>query len=749
MAPRSQHILESFSNLIDLREFFLGIDNYAILKLPEYFPNYYDYEDIDILCENTNAFEQHILKIGKKYIVQGFKLQINTDSDHRHIDFYAPGASKLNFRFDLLGSLDGYKKIVVNPHYHLTVLTTKRKIVHNDVEVSVPALEHDLAIRFLEYFEYFEERPSKIKHMEYIQQSKNITFFDLINKHTNLDISLEDSKGRINLKYKPEVTSESFCVMKSRMDYFLIWGHGILYTSQILDILRNYEAIEIITIIRKKVDDMAQFVQDIYACDTVPFHHLLAKTRYLLTANPEIIFVLVKNKNAHEKYFGEGPFRHIQCQHIKNIKEEIRNKFNPRIGDKRTEDHVVHASDYESQVEYVLKLLGLNSLEYYSTERNPSLCVPYHLGKIDHYDVKEVKIDSLCASIVGRGLVSISDTPHYSYVAGKMADYILYHQKYFGIELTDDHFPDAFDKMINNFSYNDIAESGKQNLIIAKIISNGRYQILDGVHRAAILTYRGISSVKIAIVSQGNSDCLEATELKDNKPVFVHSVAQAFEKKFSHSWLEKNFLEKYELIKKSIDMFMCSGTLSIGREQALVEFFQGKEELWQKFINQVIDKNCLEIGSGPCSIASYWHFIRKWNVIDPLADEYKQMTLNMFGKTWWWHWINTHSQNAETLLPELVGRIDGVIVCRNTLDHADDPNEVLNNISRYASPGCKLLLWTDIYHTRGHDNGHRNLCKSKNVFRDLITNRGFLIDYETPSFRQGETIEFGCVATKN
>lgn len=962
----------AFSNLIDLRLFFENMSNYVIIKLPEHFPNYNDYEDIDILCEDTECICTHILTVGQQYISQGFEIKVHQENKHFHVDVYCPGSERLNFRFDLLSSLDVYRKIAVDPLYHKIVLASKQQVEQNFITVFIPSLEHELAIRFIEYWEWKNEIPSKIKHLHYIHKKNTLTFVPLVNKYTNLFITVdEQEKESLNVFYKSntacllgstdlqnyyqldstcqipglagiyedffgkradgcfvefgafdgeyvsntsgladigwtgyyiepvpdffekcclrhrsnpnttvhcaaigaeravieihvagplstsssnmkqnfaqldwscnlfansqtvkatQVTLEDYlsannilpgfelivvdveglewdvfknfdlqkwhpqmviielhdqnddylmirdqCLnlvnyfdqnnyvpiykdttntiyvqkgllkqRRMRMDYFLIWGNGIHYTNDIIGMLRNDPNFEILAIHKKNVGDIEHFVPAIYACDTVPYAHLIEKTRYLAKTSPEIIFILVRNNDPQERYFGIEPFRHIQSQTIKILKEEIRNRFNPRLNGKRTEEHVVHASDYESQVDHALQMLDLPPLEYYKNEPNPDLEAPYHLGKINHYEIKEVNITSLCASILDRGLLCISETPHYSYVAGMKSDYTQYHQKYFGTKLTDDHFPEVFDDMIHNFHYETKPATGKHNLIVAQQMPDGNYKILDGVHRASILSYRGVKRVRIAVVTAGN----QTSDPSSSRPLFVHDTAQNFEKNFTQSWLQNNFHEKYGIIKCSVDTFMSSGILSIGRQQTLVEFFQGKQELWQKFIDQVIDKKCLEIGSGPCGFTNYWHFIRDWHVIDPLADEYKQMIMGIFGKTWWWPWINTHSHCAEKMIPELVGQIDGVIVCRNALDHVEDPIEVLNNIARYAAPGCKLLLWNDLYHVNGVDEGHRNICRSKNLFRLMITNRGFIIEYETPAFRNGETIEFGCVAIK-
>jgi hypothetical protein len=201
-------------------------------------------------------------------------------------------------------------------------------------------------------------------------------------------------------------------------------------------------------------------------------------------------------------YFGQGPFRHIQSKRIKDVKEEIRNRFNPRYDNgQRTENHVVHASDYPSQVEHVLSVLRLPPLSHYQEEPHPAIDAPYHLGKIGPISIESIAVDSLYASVLGRGLVNIRKTPHYNYVAGDTADYLAYHAEHFGVEFTDDHLPESFDEMIKNIDYGKEIKPGKRSLILTRKLQDGRYQILDGVHRAAILANMKIALIECAVIA--------------------------------------------------------------------------------------------------------------------------------------------------------------------------------------------------------------------------------------------------------
>jgi hypothetical protein len=247
-----------------------------------------------------------------------------------------------------------------------------------------------------------------------------------------------------------------------RLDYFLIWSHGLKFKYEIFSIIR--EQFPIISINRRNVGDIKGFVRQLYECDTVPFKHLVIKTRYLLKLKPDIAFILVKNEYPDEQIVGSGAFRHKQCMKINRVKAEIR-KFNYK------EEHVVHASDYESQTKHAMKLLGVR------------VSPRGHVGVI-----RTAKLSDLTANIIGVGACPIEQTPHFRYVNGSTVLYRNYYEKHWGTRLTDDHAPEAFDKLIHGFSYD-------------KPIRVSGNRIIDGVHRAAILRYMGVENARVEDIS--------------------------------------------------------------------------------------------------------------------------------------------------------------------------------------------------------------------------------------------------------
>ena len=258
--------------------------------------------------------------------------------------------------------------------------------------------------------------------------------------------------------------------MPTRIDNFMVWGHGIQYIREIMCTLRDN--FEIIVIHRKDIADMGKFVNDIYACDTYPMYHLIAKTRYLLTVPQEIISITVRNNNVQEREAGSGAFRGVQCDHVCAVKKEIRQRFNPP----GTENHVIHGTDYESQVEHILKVIGERDIEYYTRNK------PYHIsGTFSQTVYKDV--DELFVNILGKGLTLASKTPYFAYLNGDVGAYEDYFFPRMGKELKEDHFPEAFDRLIEN--YDDTPP--------IKIKGN---IVLDGGHRLAIAKFKGIEKIK-------------------------------------------------------------------------------------------------------------------------------------------------------------------------------------------------------------------------------------------------------------
>jgi len=262
--------------------------------------------------------------------------------------------------------------------------------------------------------------------------------------------------------------------MPTRYDSFIVWGHGIPYLSEMMTVLRA--KFKIILIHRHTITDMAKFVDDIYACDSYPLRHLRNKTRYLLSTPMEAYFILVKNSNVNEKLVGKGKWRKPQCEYVQGVKKALRARYNPGS---KPEHHVIHGTDYETQVHHLLKVFGLKPLAYYT--RNEGSPFPWHIAQ-KPYDGVAVEIDSLYSTIISQGKVRVKDTPHYKYTTGSREEYTEYFNKYRGRQLKEDHFTERFDELMDVDTFYPIIIKGDL--------------ILDGLHRSAIELSRGKKTIK-------------------------------------------------------------------------------------------------------------------------------------------------------------------------------------------------------------------------------------------------------------
>ena len=156
-----------YSNLINLQEFFTNLhddEEYCILKMPETFPNYYEYSDLDILCKDRARMLGYAKQFLKQYDNIEIKIHYPKNGEHTHIDIYPKGKS-LDFKFDLIDTFSIYKKSVINPGLEDAILNSK--VIKKNA--CVPSIPHEMVVRMLEYIEYKDKRTDKIKHLGYVQ----------------------------------------------------------------------------------------------------------------------------------------------------------------------------------------------------------------------------------------------------------------------------------------------------------------------------------------------------------------------------------------------------------------------------------------------------------------------------------------------------------------------------------------------------------------------------------------------------
>jgi len=298
----------------------------------------------------------------------------------------------------------------------------------------------------------------------------------------------------------PEVGNE-------RYDYILIWGHGLVYVHEILSMIREDLNFEIKKIIYHKPKSVRKIIDIIYSYDYAPIEHLKYKTKYLELTSNEVIFIFIENKKPTVDLLGEGAFRHEESLTLKDIKEAIRNKYNPYKDGIRTEDHVVHASDNELQTDYILRYLGFHEGINIFNDKNKFISCPNYMNQVSHFIIKEINISSLvCNMATGLNrynfaikMTNLQESPHYKGLSEDIDIYKNYIDKFLGGPLTEDYYPEKFITLSKKFRY---LEEGYSDSYVLVRKHEGKFLILDGLHRASILASRSVGSLTVGEVME-------------------------------------------------------------------------------------------------------------------------------------------------------------------------------------------------------------------------------------------------------
>jgi len=266
--------------------------------------------------------------------------------------------------------------------------------------------------------------------------------------------------------------------------------------------IRSDDNFDIIKIKKHSPGNIKKFVNQVYSFDYAPLIHLNEKTKYLRNTPAEVCFIYVLNKRPDDDYIDEGKFRHKESSSMKRLKNEIRLRYNPRVDGEMTHDHVVHATDCEEHVDKMLRLNGYSEGIKHFRAKNIGIDIPYYLGYIRYYEFKRISIDSLyCGVVCGSANEYYSDTlkidssPQYIALLNGMDVYREYLDKYLGYALQSDYSVDRYQNLIDEFDINKA-----QNDFICAVNRDGKYVVVDGLHRVSVLKYKGINNIRVCVL---------------------------------------------------------------------------------------------------------------------------------------------------------------------------------------------------------------------------------------------------------
>lgn len=387
---------------------------------------------------------------------------------HLHADV-VEATGELHFRFDLYTALP-YTRFSLHPGVYGNVLAHRER---RD-SAWVPRLQDDLALRYAEYVEHKDTRPDKIKHLRHVEQHADVAVHRVKEGDTNSTLGY------------PACQPTPFGI--------LLWGHGAPHLCAVLELLhRHVASCQVLHVRRVEPNHLSAFLQLVYAADLGPgsagLHgHIRDKTRYLEGVPRACVFVLLRKPYARME---GGEFD----QDLVAFKWAVRRQFNPRddahpavapLPRGVTHHHVVHAMDRLRECEPICRAITGHDVKHFE-HRNG---VPYHLGPApQELRAVHVPILHLRANLIdAAGLVPLVDTPHAAFLRGDEEPYRTYYAAHAGTSFVDGHSPACFRALIHRFAPDAYAHDPRQHILVTPR-GGGAWQIVDGVHRAAILAH--------------------------------------------------------------------------------------------------------------------------------------------------------------------------------------------------------------------------------------------------------------------
>lgn len=160
--------------LINIYNIFEAIENekYCIVKYKD-FDTIEPGSDIDIFSFDVYSASKKIIDAIEKQIFGNKEMKIHVSSYETvkcYIDIIKNG--KIYLRLDMCGELPEYSRVLVKPGLFECCVEKaeieKIKVGDKTIPVKKLARDQDLLIRYLEYIEWYERRPDKIKHLNYV-----------------------------------------------------------------------------------------------------------------------------------------------------------------------------------------------------------------------------------------------------------------------------------------------------------------------------------------------------------------------------------------------------------------------------------------------------------------------------------------------------------------------------------------------------------------------------------------------------
>ncbi len=205
----------------------LTTENYCLVKISKIFPLYNIGSDLDIYCINIKELTNQITQFLNENIIEEKLIIVEKKHNQTYIDLFID--EELNLRFDLYDALPEYRNILLKPCFFSSVIEKSVYLEIEKTSIKVPCKAHDCMIRYLEYHEWFSERPDKIKHIEYIldflekDSIKKQNFFELLHYYIEIPKPITMPEKKI-IKIK----NESVLILNKTINFYKKFGLKML-----------------------------------------------------------------------------------------------------------------------------------------------------------------------------------------------------------------------------------------------------------------------------------------------------------------------------------------------------------------------------------------------------------------------------------------------------------------------------------------------------------------------------------------
>lgn len=182
---------------IDLLDVFINLqdEHYCVVKLPQDFPCLYKGEDLDLFCYDTDRVAAKIIKSLQKNLKTNISIKLKKMSGRLYIDLIEN--EMIMLRFDLYGTLPEYKNVDIKESFFSCIIEGRVLKYFKSTPIYVPSKIDESIIRYIEYHEWYERRPDKLKHINYIQEQfeknkiKGKDFFSKLHYFTQIPALIE------------------------------------------------------------------------------------------------------------------------------------------------------------------------------------------------------------------------------------------------------------------------------------------------------------------------------------------------------------------------------------------------------------------------------------------------------------------------------------------------------------------------------------------------------------------------------